>query len=265
MFLELITYLTTPCPPSIRRMGYLYEALGLKCRYKRQPDSWRPHLENTRRFVLSATGKSRNRNKAVILGSGLLLDVPLEELSSTFREVVLIDVVCLPEVRRRMKAYNNVRFVRQDVTNIAEALFRNVLSERHELPFADPILPEIDKDTGLVISLNVLSQLTVIPRRYALQKLPGIARHHVESWCRRIVEAHYSFLLSLPCSVCLITDYRYVYRDPAGAITAQGTTLSGALLPEPDDSWVWHIAPLGEESRRFSKELSVGAWLVRQG
>jgi hypothetical protein len=194
-----------------------------------------------------------------------LLDVPIEELSSAFREVVLMDVVCLPEVRRRLKAYDNVRFVRRDVTNIAEALFQNVRSGRYELPFADAVLPEIDKDTGLVISLNVLSQLTVIPRKYALQKLPGIARHQVESWCRRIVEAHYSFLQSLPCSVCLISDYRYAHRNPAGVITAQGTTLSGAFLPEPDDSWVWHIAPLGEESRQFSKELNVGAWLVRQG
>jgi hypothetical protein len=35
----------------------------------------------------------------VVLGAGLLLDVPLNALSSLFREVVLVDIVFLPEVQ----------------------------------------------------------------------------------------------------------------------------------------------------------------------
>lgn len=262
MILELFTYVTTQCPSYIRRMGYLYEAIGLKCRYKRHPDSWRHHLEKTRKFVLSAAGKSQRRGKVVVLGSGLLLDVPLETLSSMFREVVLIDIVCLPEVRRRIKGYDNVIFLQQDVANIAETLYQNVRYGRYELPSARSVLPEIDKDTGLVISLNILSQLTVVLRKYALKKLKGLARDHVEAWCRQIIEAHYAFLRSLPCNVCLIADHRYTNRDRNGKIAAQGSTIYGISLPEPDDSWIWNIAPIGEESRSYSKELDVGAWYI---
>jgi len=262
MLPELFTYITTRCPSHIRRMGYLYEAIGLKCRYKRHPASWQNHLEKTRQFVLSAAGKSQGRGKVIILGSGLLLDVPLETLSSMFREVVLIDIVCLPEVHRRIKEYDNVIFLQQDVTNIAETLYQNVQYGRRELPSARSVVPEIDKDTGLVISLNTLSQLTVVLRKYALKKLKGLARDHVEAWCRQIIEAHYAFLRSLPCNLCLIADHRYTKRDRNGRITAQGSTISGISLPAPDDSWTWNIAPIGEESRFYSKELDVGAWYI---
>jgi len=262
MIFELFTYITTQCPSYIRRMGYLYEAIGLECRYKRHPDSWRHHLEKTRHFVLSAANKSQRRGKVIILGSGLLLDVPLETLSSMFRQVVLIDIVCLPEIRRRIKGYDNVMFLQQDVTNIAETLYQNIRYGRHGLPSVRPVLPEIDKDTGLVISLNILSQLTVVLRKYALKKLKGIARDHVGAWCRQIIEAHYAFLRSLPCNVCLIADQRYTNRDRNGKIAAQGSTISGISLPGPDDSWIWNIAPIGEESRFYSKELDVGAWYI---
>ncbi len=263
MILELFTYITTRCSLHIRRMGYLYEAIGLKCRYKRHPDAWQHHLEKTRQFVLSAADKSKERGKVVILGAGLLLDVPLETLSSMFCEVVLIDIVCLPEVHRRIKGYDNVRFIQQDVTNIAEMLYQNVQYGRRELPFSNPVLPEISKDTGLVISLNILSQITVVLRKYALKKLKGIATDHVAAWCGQITAAHYDALMSLPCDVCLIADHRYTKRDRNGKITAQGSTISGVSLPTPDDSWTWDIAPLGEESRLHSKGLDVGAWYLR--
>ncbi len=264
MILELFTYITTRCSPHIRRMGYLYEAIGLKCRYKRHPDAWQHHLEKTRQFVLSAADKSKERGKVVILGAGLLLDVPLETLSAMFCEVVLIDIVCLPEVRRRIKGYDNVRFLQHDVTNVAETLYQNVQYGRCELPSSSPALPEIDKDTGLVISLNILSQITVVLRKYALKKLKGADMDRVGIWCRQITEAHCAFLRSLPCNVCLIADHRYARRDRNGKIAAQGSTIFGISLPVPDDSWVWNIAPIGEESRLHSKDLEVGAWYRRR-
>lgn len=263
MLLELFTYLTTPCPPYVRNMGYLREAIGLKCRYKRHPARWQPHLEKTRKFILSAVDKCRNHGKVVILGSGLLLDVPLDSLSATFREVALIDIVCLLEIRKRIERYDNVKFYQRDVTNIAGTLYQNALCGRRELPLATPVLPEIDKEVGLVISLNVLSQLMVVPRMYALKKLPGMDKDRIDTWCRQIIEEHYAFLTSLPCNVCLIADHRYSKHDCNGSITAQGSTLYGMSPPAPDDSWAWDIAPIGEESRHYSKHLEVGAWHIR--
>jgi len=262
MLSELYTYLTTPCPQYVRHMDYLSEAIDMRKRYQRNRAAWQPHLDRTRRFVLSAAERCRNRSRAVILGAGLMLDVPIEELVSMFREVVLVDIVFLPEVRRAVKRYGNAALVRHDVTNTAQRLHENILRGSRELPEAAPGIP-VDRDTGLVISLNILSQLWVVPRAYALRKLPHIDEEQLDGWCRQIVESHYAFLTSLPCSVCLVADHEFVKRDREGTVVSRASTVFGLTLPRPHASWAWDIAPRGEDRTYLSKELNVGAWHVR--
>jgi hypothetical protein len=241
-------------------MGYLNEAIEMRGRSRRNAAAWQPHLDNTRRFVLSSAEKCRNRDKAVILGSGLLLDVPLAEISSMFREVVLMDVVCLPDVRKQIGTYNNVSFIECDVTNTAERLYRNSLKGIHELPESVPSVPEMGQDCGLVVSLNTLSQLWVMPRAYAARQMRSFNEYQVDEWCGRIVAAHYAYLRSLPCDVCLVADHEFVKRDSSGGVISRGSTVYGLELPRPDASWTWHIAPIGKGYRSFSKDLTVGAW-----
>jgi hypothetical protein len=263
MLYELFTSLTTPCPQYVRHMYYLYEVIAMRSRHRRNRAAWQPHLDNTRRFVLAAAERCQHRSKAVILGSGLLLDVPLEELSSMFREVVLLDIVFLPEVRRKTRQCGNVKLIQHDVTNMAKRLHESIQCGRPELPAAAPAVPELDGNTGLVVSLNVLSQLWVMPRAYALRKLRGLDEEQVDDWCRQIVESHYAFLLTLPCTVGLVADMEFVKRDRKGAIISQGSTIAGLTLPKPDASWTWNILPLSENRQYLSKELNVGAWHVR--
>jgi hypothetical protein len=263
MFYELYTYLTTPCPQYVRHMDYLSEAIAMRGRHRRNRIAWQPHLEQTRQAILSAAGKSRNRGKIVVLGSGLLLDVPLEELSAAFHEVVLLDIVFLPEVYKRVKRYNNVRLVQQDVTNMAQKLYENIKSGHHGLPKSAPAVPDIDENTGLVISLNILSQLWVMPRAYALKMLRNLDEEVVDDWCKQITGSHYAFLQSLICPVCLIADHAFVKRDQEGRLVSQGSTIAGLALPEPEASWTWNIAPLGGKERFFAKELKVGVWRMR--
>ena len=42
MLAEILTYLTTPCPGYVREMGYLYEAIAVQGRYRRNRASWQP-------------------------------------------------------------------------------------------------------------------------------------------------------------------------------------------------------------------------------
>jgi uncharacterized UPF0146 family protein len=232
-------------------------------RYQRSRASWKPHLEHSRRFVVSVAERCRNRSKAVILGAGLLLDVPLEELSSLFREVVLIDIVFLPEARRSVRKFDNVKLIRHDVTNMAQKLYENIHHGHSELPESIPTVPEIDDNTGLVVSLNILSQLWVVPRMYALWKLPGLDEELVEDWCRQIVESHYAYLRSKPCSVCFIADHEAVKYDREGRIASRESTVFDMELPRVDASWTWDIVPMGYGRQFLSKELNVGAWHLR--
>jgi hypothetical protein len=262
MLLDLFTHLTTSCSPYVRRLGYLDETISMRRRARRYRTAWQPHLDNTRRFVLAVADRIRNKDKVVILGSGLLLDVPLAELSAMFREVVLMDIVCLPEVRRQIREYSNVSFIEHDVTNIAERLYTNRQQGIHELPKAIPAPSEINRSAGMVISLNILSQLWVIPRAYTAKHRPGLPHDQVEDWCRQIVESHYASLQSMSCDVCLIADHEFTKRDNGGSIISRASTLYDLVLPEPDASWIWNIVPAGNDVRSSSKELNVGAWHI---
>lgn len=237
----------------------------MRGRYRRNRTAWQPHLDNTQRFVLAVAEKSRDRNKVIVFGSGLLLDVPLAELSAMFREVVLMDIVCLPEIRRQIKGYKNVSFVEHDVTDIAEGLYANRQQGIPELPKVLPASVGPDIDADLVISLNILSQLWVIPRTYASTQRPAIPHDQVEDWCRQIVEFHYTSLRFLSCDVCLVADHEFVKRDHAGSIISRASTLYDLALPEPDESWTWNIVPAGKDGRSSSKELIVGAWHMHHG
>lgn len=244
-------------------MGYISEIIAMKRRYERNRPYWQLHLEHTRRFILSAAEKCERRRRTVILGAGLLLDVPLDELSRMFREVVLLDIVFLPEVRSQVKRYANIKLVQHDVTNMAGKLHENIQHGRPELPESAPSAPEIDEDTGLVVSLNMLSQLWVVPRAYVLRKLPCLDADQIDDWCSQIVESHYAFLQSMSCPVCFVADHEVIKRDREERIVSRGSTITGLVLPEPDASWTWDIVPINEDRQYVSKQLIVGAWHLR--
>ncbi len=259
MLLDLFTSLTTTCSPHIRALGYLDEAIAMRSRYRRNREAWQSHLDNTRRFVLSTAEKCRDRGKVIILGSGLLLDVPLHELSALFREVVLMDVICLPKIRKQIKRYNNVRFIEHDATAISERLYLNRQKREHHLPDVMPA-PAGVNDAGLIVSLNILSQLWVVPRAFIGQHLSGIAPDQVEKWCRQIVESHYAWLKSRSCCICLVADFEHLKRDSGGRTISRGSTVYDLKLPRPDKTWTWNIAPISRQNPHSSKELNVGAW-----
>jgi hypothetical protein len=148
--------------------------IAMRARYQRSRVLWKPHLDHSRRFVVSVAEKCRNLSKVVILDAGLLLDVPLEELSSLFQEVVLIDIVFLPEAQTSVRKFGNMKLVQHDVTNMAQKLYKNIHRGHSELSKPTPTALEIDENAGLVVSLNILSQFWVVPRMYALLKLPGL-------------------------------------------------------------------------------------------
>ncbi len=257
---DILAKLTTFCSGHIRHMGYLNEAIAMRRRARERREAWQPHLDNTRRFVSSAAHSCGKRDRVVVLGSGLLLDLPLPELSSLFQEVVLMDVVCLPNARREINKYGNASFIEADVTGIAERLYLNRHCGVRELP--EPEIPSfLPGPVDLVISLNILSQLWVIPRMFALNEFPDIGRDCIEEWCSEIVASHWRLLEGMKCPVCVVGDYEFVKRDWAGEVCGRGSTIGGLSLPPADETWVWSIEPEAVKSAEyFSRELLVGAW-----
>ena len=263
MLYELLTSLTTSCPAYVRHMNYLHEAIAMRGRYHRNRAAWQPHLDKSRAFVMRTAERCPNKSSVVVYGAGLLLDVPLKELASMFLHVYLIDIVFLPEARRLTKQFSNVTLIQHDATQIAEALYESVRKASPVLPEPQSAPPACVPQAGLVVSLNLLSQLWVIPREFALKNIRNLDEEQLDDWCGGMVAAHYAFLRSLGSSVCVIADHEYVKRDREGTIVNRGSTVFGLTLPDPDESWTWHIAPRGEINGHVSKELIVGAWNMR--
>lgn len=273
MFQEIYQYLTTPCAVHARRMGYLYEAVAMKARSERCGLFWRNHINRSRHFILEAAGRCADRRRAVILGAGLLLDVPLSKIASMFNEVVLVDVVFLRHARNFAGKFPMVVLLEHDVTGSAEALYRLSGSGRAkkkfrcapvqdsvELPKTLSFLPKACDDAGMVVSLNMLSQIAMVPREYAVRNLRRQTSERIDAWCRDLVEAHYAALRSLSGRVCMVSDFWYLKRDQHGVIIEEGSTIEGMVLPNPDETWLWDVAPPGELSRTYCRELRVGAW-----
>ena len=262
MLSDLIVSLMTQISPAHRALGYLDEMLDMRRRARINRTAWQTHLDHSRQFVLSSARRCTRKDKIVVLGSGLLLDVPLAELSETFGEVILQDVVCLPEARKQIGRFRNVLFIEHDVTGLAEPLHRNCQQGFPRLPETVPPAAACGS-ASLVVSLNILSQLWVVPRAYIGRQLRQFDPGEVDDWCVKVVEAHYAWLCSLPCAVCLVADHEAVKRDSAGNVISRTSTVFGLPLPNADVTWTWDIAPITQQNPHASKELLVGAWNFR--
>lgn len=248
MLVELYRYLTTPCSPALRDMGYLKEIIGLAARHRRCRIAWGPHLEASQALIAEAARSCQQRRRAVVLGSGGLYDIPLDDLSDLFDEVVLVDVLHPSVVRRAVAGYGNVTLLEHDIACVIEPMYRQV-KDATPLPLPAADLPLDDAD--LVISANVVSQLSVIPVEYAARA----GRHSAAGLtvlAKTLIERHLAALVAFKGVVCLISEVEHQTLAD-GEIIARHDPLLGVSLPRQlglyRRSWDWEFAPRPERHK----------------
>ena len=254
MIREWLERWLTPAERSVRHLGYVSEVVAIGARERRHRTAWAAHLAATRAFVDAlATGGEH----LVVLGSGRLLDVPLETLAPRYARVTLVDCVHPRAARGRAAALGHVVCHEADVTGCVAALARG--GSTLPSPCRPTCLDALPPPTA-TLSLNLLSQLPVMP----LQRLEalGISTERQSTFGRALVDAHLAWLADLPGRTALITDVRREYRQgPAGAqLTELEDALHGARLPPPDARWDWAVAPRGEIAPDLALSLVVHAW-----
>lgn len=255
MLAELVEYLLTPCPPPARKLGYLTEAVAIRARHRRCRAAWQGHLENSRAAILEAAMAAHGRTCALVLGSGALLDVPVEQLAGLFGRVVLADVVHPLAARWRVRRLGNVNLATLDVTGTLAAL-----ADGPDIPDCTPhaLLDLLQRETpDLVVSANILSQLPLLP----LRRLEAAGLHsprELEAFASRLLEEHVRLLRDGPGAACLLTDIRW--HGTAGI----ADPLRGTPLPPPVRTWTWNVAPRPEISRDHDVFHEVGYFLPEQ-
>lgn len=255
MILELLKYLTTPCDTEARKAGYLTEAIAIEARSKRLKTAWRPHLENSKRAIQESSAPLPRKGKACIIGSGLHLDLPLAYLSETFDEVHLIDIVHLRSALRSAKRFSNTVIHQHDVTGAVAGLRESI--RQGALPLQEASLPECCADADLVVSLNLLSQLPLLPEAQ-LEKSGAFSAEEIAGWCSSLITAHLQLLRGLTGEVLLLTDIERTISDRAKGAAEREDPLYGVVPGPPLNTWSWETAPEGELGRHVHMRSTVG-------
>ena len=254
MLVEALLFAAARLTSPRSRAAAVRDAIGLRARAGRCRTTWAEHEARTRAAIDRAIDGVAVRRTAVVLGSGLLRDVPIDRLSSMFKKVVLVDIVHLPTVRLKMffRRYPNVSFMTRDISGydrLAEQSRIKLATGQDDLGVRlDPLgfLRKID-ELDLVISANVLSQLAVgaVNRLRAKDGQAGIMP---DDAVMQLVAGHLDGLAQLPCKTVIVTDVSYVRRRRDGVVVETGDLLHGVIPPAPFDTWDWPVAPFGEEA-----------------
>ncbi len=249
MLAEWLTWLAADCSSTARKLGYLRESIGIRSRYWRCKRAWQPHLDHSRSALLSSLDECRSHRTALVLGSGLLLDIPLGELAARFDWVWLVDIVHLPEVRRSVRAYRNVRLIEMDIAGLGEPPY-----DPERVPDPDAFLSEMEIDW--VASVNLLSQLPLMPQQW--MRRSGIDEERVQEWGQLLMRRHLDYLARFNAPVCLLADAEQVTYDGRGGI--EKTDFAIASHFRMQTLWRWDVAPLGEISPGTGRFHSVGCY-----
>ena len=255
MLAELVVWSGVVAPPAARRLGYAKAAVSLWSRRRRCAKDWAAHEGKTRDFALSVAEAAPRRETLWLLGGGTLADLPLAELSALFRRIIVFDIALLGMARRRARRFGNVELRAADVTGVVAPL----TEWRPGLPLPIPpaeALRDLDPvPPDCVLSLNLLSQLPVQPSLW-LQK-QGVSRTSADSFGRTILHAHIDGLAALGCPAGLVTDRMRLWRNRAGELVLQESAVLDVLLPAPDQTWHWPLAPRGEIDPELALDMEV--------
>ncbi len=223
-------------------MGYLSDQKGILNRYLLESGQWEDHLARTSSFILQSLPE-KSPEKIVVLGSGWLLDLPLEEIYKRCHQISLVDIQHPPQVLHEIMKYPGVIPVKADITGglIKIAFEQMKHCRKNGLPFEAGNLtvpePAFDEENVFVISLNILDQLDALIVDY-IRRWFDLSPEVVNALRREIQRAHISMVAAHP--YCIITDAYEILFNSKGEETGRETLLF-ADLPEGKncDEWIW--------------------------
>lgn len=245
----------------LHRMGYYSYQNGLIYRHMNQEGGWDDHNRRCREYIMGAMNYFKP-SKVTILGSGWLLDIPLAEISERVEEVVLADIIHPPEVIRQVEPFRNVRLLETDVTGglilevwraMKQQGFLRKLRSLESIRVPDFIPAE---DPGLIISLNLLTQLENLPVEF-IKKNAGISDSEIDGFRKNIQEKHIAFLTGRKS--VLISDIEEKYIENKGSEKVVPTLQTKIPAGNDHIEWTWDFDLRGSDYNNSRSVLRVAA------
>jgi hypothetical protein len=226
-----------------RRMGYFDDQSGILRRYRREREHWDAHLQNTRRSVMEAM-QGKNRKSAAVLGSGWLLDVPVEEMSQYFEKLYLYDIRHPAAIKKRVQSLGNVELRVCDISCFARPVYQYVKQYRNgknRPPISDILpQPELNLDGfDFVFSCNILNQLDILLIDY-LTRFFKLSHEETVVFRSNVQHCHINLLPRNRS--CMVADYEEYTCTPDGKEISRKTSVHHPIIQHPDARrWTWEF------------------------
>jgi hypothetical protein len=211
-------------------------------RYKREKSNWDSHIQNTKDYICRQT-KDLHFEKIAVLGSGYLLDLPIDELLERCTEIHLYDVHHPKEVLAKYRNNAKVVFVEKDITGLSEYLYKakknsdvsEILNRNTQLTL---------QDADLVISLNILNQLDIILVDYLNEKMA--LDMETELKLRNKIQTEHINCLSETMSL-LIADTEEIHINETGQESTNNLFAQIQLegITSDSENWKWSFDTSG--------------------
>jgi hypothetical protein len=233
----------------LSKMGYYNYQNGLIYRHLNQEGGWDKHLEHCRNFILKSID-FYNPEKITVLGSGWLLELPIAEMIEKVDRICLVDIIHPPDVIRQVGSIKNIELSEQDVTGgLIEEVWQKAgkHSFLNKLKSLDDInIPEYNPvdDPGMVVSLNILTQLESLLIRF-IRKKSAIKEEEYIRFRVEVQKKHLDFL-RLHKSV-LITDFEEIITDKSGSNTTVSTLVTELPQAHLRNEWTWNFDLAGAD------------------
>ncbi len=222
------------------RMGYTSGQAGIMRRMLREEGGWQSHLSKASEYIQQVV-KSQKPKSIRILGSGWLLDIPIKYLIDNCETVVLTDIIHPNQIVNKYSKNKKVIFETIDLTGgIVEIGYKQNKSVYNHEEFIRQIdttyLAQFNED--LIISVNLLSQLSIFLTDYLFKKL-NLNCNQVEEIAEAIHKRHLH-MLPRGRSV-LITDFEEEFYDEDDKLIGSKPTVFIPLNGIESKEWRWNF------------------------
>lgn len=256
MIIEFIQYLFESTSKHARSFGHLHESIAILKRQKRNQQAWKEHQDNCKNEIINFCQNVNPKNSILVLGSGLLHEIPIEYLQKNFKKVTLVDIVHLNFVKKYTKKYSNIELIEHDISEVEKDLTKGNFVNRIPTRF-------INEEFSVVISANLMSQIPLNLKKYIDRSKLHEDEKYIDRFCQSAYENHYKYLKNFECPTLLITDIETNLVDIQNNIIESDSPSLAHILPKAHKEWIWNIAPKGEIDRELSLQMKVASIIIK--
>lgn len=159
---------------TIKQFGFIKDQKGIFNRFLRENDNWEPHLTNTKEVIRDFITKNDAKSIAV-LGSGWLLDFPIDIISGKNIIIDLFDLYHPKQISQFIKKWKNVNAIKIDLSGGIIGYIINCKKKKQDITIKmiEEFLSNQKlnfQEYSMVISLNLISQIPLLIEEYLLNK-----------------------------------------------------------------------------------------------